>query len=63
VNLSDRFDVHDHRHGLKLLAEDRETTHLENREPFDGPDVRRRHLDATLEIPNERDSTTTHCPL
>jgi hypothetical protein len=38
------FDIHDHRRGLKLLSEDRETMHLANRdglacpacgEPFD----------------------------
>jgi hypothetical protein len=32
LDVADGFDVHDYRHGLKLLKEDRETTHLENRE-------------------------------
>ena len=34
LDVSDGFDVHDYRHGLKLLQDDRETTHLENREGF-----------------------------
>lgn len=34
LDVSDGFDVHEYRHGLKLLREDRETMHLENREEF-----------------------------
>jgi hypothetical protein len=34
LDVSDGFDVHDYRHGLKLLQGDRETTHLENRDGF-----------------------------
>ena len=37
LDVSDGFDYHDYRHGLKLLSEDRETTHLANREGFDCP--------------------------
>jgi hypothetical protein len=32
LDVSNGFDVHDYRHGLKLLREDREAIHLENRE-------------------------------
>jgi len=35
--VEDGFDVHDYRHGLKLLKEDRETMHLANREEFACP--------------------------
>ncbi len=31
LDLSDGFDVHEYRHGLKLIQETRETMHLENR--------------------------------
>ena len=31
------FDVHDYRHGLKLLGQDRGTMTLANREPFACP--------------------------
>jgi len=31
------FDVHEYRHGLKLLKEDRGTMHLENRNDFGCP--------------------------
>jgi len=34
LDVSGRFDVHDYRYGLKLLQDDRETTHLANREGF-----------------------------
>lgn len=37
LDVSDGFDVHDYRHGLKLLKEDRETMALENREGFACP--------------------------
>jgi len=37
LDVSDGFDVHDYRHGLKLLKQDRGTMTLENREPFDCP--------------------------
>jgi hypothetical protein len=37
LDVADGFDVHDYRHGLKLLKEDRETMHLENREGFACP--------------------------
>ena len=32
LDVSDGFDVHEHRHALKLLRETRETTWLENRD-------------------------------
>jgi len=31
LDISDDFDMHDYRHGLKLIQEDRKTKHLENR--------------------------------
>jgi len=34
LDVSGSFDVHDYRHGLKLLRDDRETTHLANRDGF-----------------------------
>ena len=37
LDVSDGFDVHEYRHGLKLLREGRETMHLENREGFECP--------------------------
>lgn len=37
LDVAGGFDVHEYRHGLKLLGEDRETTHLENREGFACP--------------------------
>lgn len=37
LDVSDGFDVHEYRHGLKLLREERETTHLANREDFRCP--------------------------
>ena len=37
LDVSDGFDVHDYRHGLKLLKEDRETMHLANREGYGCP--------------------------
>lgn len=37
LDVSDGFDVHDYRHGLKLLTQDAETMHLENREGFGCP--------------------------
>jgi hypothetical protein len=37
LDVSDGFDVHDYRHGLKLLKEDRETMALANREGFGCP--------------------------
>ncbi len=37
IDVSDGFDVHEYRHGLKLLREDRETIHLENRAEFACP--------------------------
>ncbi|MFC7133344.1 MULTISPECIES: DUF7385 family protein [Salinibaculum] len=37
LDISDGFDVHDYRHGLKLLKEDRGTMHLANREGFACP--------------------------
>lgn len=37
LTVSDGFDVHDYRHGLKLLKQDRGTMTLENREPFACP--------------------------
>lgn len=32
LDIAGVFDIHDHRHGLKLLQENRETMHLENRD-------------------------------
>ena len=37
LDVSGGFDVHDYRHGLKLLKEDRETMALANREGFACP--------------------------
>ena len=37
LDVSDGFDVHDYRHGLKLLQEDRQTMHLANRADFGCP--------------------------
>lgn len=37
LDVSDGFDVHEYRHGLKLLSEDRQTMHLENRDGFACP--------------------------
>jgi hypothetical protein len=37
LDASGGFDVHDYRHGLKLLKQDRETTYLDNREGFECP--------------------------
>ncbi|MFB6224080.1 MAG: flagella cluster protein [Haloarcula sp.] len=37
LDVSGRFDVHEYRHGLKLLKEDRETMTLANRNEFACP--------------------------
>jgi len=37
IDVTDGFDVHEYRHGLKLLREDRETMQLANREGFGCP--------------------------
>jgi len=37
LDVSDGFDVHDYRHGLKLLKQDRGTMTLENRDGFACP--------------------------
>ena len=37
LDVSDGFDVHDYRHGLKLLRQDRDTMTLENRNGFRCP--------------------------
>jgi len=37
LDVSDGFDVHDYRHGLKLLKQDRGTLTLENRGGFACP--------------------------
>ena len=37
LDVEEGFDVHEYRHGLKLLREDRETMHLANREGFACP--------------------------
>lgn len=37
LDVSSGFSVHDYRHGLKLIEDDRGTTHLENREGFGCP--------------------------
>jgi len=42
LDIEDGFDVHDYRHGLKLLKQDRGTMTLENREGFLCPACERR---------------------
>jgi len=37
LDVDGHFDYHDYREGLKLLREDRETTHLANRADFACP--------------------------
>ena len=37
LDVSDGFDVHDYRHGLKLRKQDRDTMTLENRDDFACP--------------------------
>lgn len=37
LDVSSGFSVHDYRHGLKLIKEDRGTMHLENRDGFACP--------------------------
>lgn len=37
LDVSEGFDVHEYRHGLKLLTEGRETMHLENRDGYGCP--------------------------
>jgi len=37
LDISEGFDVHEYRHGLKLIQADRETMHLENRDGFGCP--------------------------
>jgi hypothetical protein len=37
LDISGEFDVHEYRHGLKLIKDDRETMHLENRDGFGCP--------------------------
>ncbi|MFC7020542.1 MULTISPECIES: DUF7385 family protein [Haloarcula] len=37
LDVNDGFDVHDYRHGLKLLTQDRDTMTLENRADFACP--------------------------
>lgn len=37
LDVTDGFDVHEYRHGLKLLTEERETMHLANRDGFACP--------------------------
>lgn len=37
LDISDGFDVHEYRHGLKLIQETRETMQLENRNGFACP--------------------------
>jgi hypothetical protein len=37
LDAEDSFDVHEYRHGLKLVSQDRATMHLENREGFACP--------------------------
>ena len=37
LDVSDGFDVHEYRHGLKLLKQDRETMRLANRDGFGCP--------------------------
>lgn len=42
LDISGGFDVHEYRHGLKLLKQARETTYLANREGFACPSCGRR---------------------
>jgi hypothetical protein len=37
LDVADGFSVHDYRHGLKLIKEDRTTMHVENRDGFGCP--------------------------
>lgn len=37
LDVTDGFDVHEYRHGLKLLKEDRGQMHLSNRNDFECP--------------------------
>lgn len=37
LDVTGGFDVHEYRHGLKLITEDRKTMHLENRDGFGCP--------------------------
>jgi hypothetical protein len=37
LDVSGEFDIHDYRHGLKLLKEERGTMHLDNRDGFACP--------------------------
>ena len=37
LSVGRRFDVHDHRHGLKLLEQDGDTMHLANRHDYACP--------------------------
>ncbi|WP_135364050.1 DUF7385 family protein [Halosimplex halophilum] len=37
LDVEDGFDVHEYRHGLKLVSQDRATMHLENRNDFACP--------------------------
>jgi formamidopyrimidine-DNA glycosylase len=37
LDVSGGFSIHDYRHGLKLIEEDRGTTHVANREGFACP--------------------------
>jgi hypothetical protein len=37
LEIAGGFSVHDYRHGLKLLREERDTMHLDNREGFACP--------------------------
>ena len=37
LDVEDGFDVHEYRHGLKLLQQDRATMHLSNRNDFHCP--------------------------
>jgi hypothetical protein len=37
LDISDGFSIHDYRHGLKLIKDDGQTRHLENRKEFGCP--------------------------
>jgi len=37
LDVENSFDVHEYRHGLKLVSQDRATMHLENRNDFACP--------------------------
>lgn len=51
------IDLHDHRHGLKLLRETRETSHWENKRPYACPACGEEF--AEIFVSEKRDNTFT----